>query len=138
MNTLKQSSLFALLTTMLLSVSACSDKVGTDRVGQNIDKSTEAGKEKLAESSDAIRHEATKADTTFTFDDMVLAAKVRNELVKDPALNTSDIYVDSRDGAVVLSGAVNKPEDAIRAIQIARSVDDVKSVDSKLSVRSNG
>jgi osmotically-inducible protein OsmY len=46
--------------------------------------------------------------------------------------------VDNHDGAVVLSGAVDKPEDAIRAVQIAPSVDDVKSVDSKLSVRSNG
>jgi hyperosmotically inducible protein len=136
MNTLKQSSLFALLATMLLSVSACSDDIDADKVGQNINKSTEAGTEKLGESSDAIRHEATKADTTFN--DMVLAAKVRNEILKDPALKTSDINVASQDGAVVLSGAVDKPEDAIRAAQIARSVDDVKSVDSKLSVRSNG
>jgi osmotically-inducible protein OsmY len=135
MNPLTQSSMFALLTTMLLSVSACSDN-SANKVGQNIDKATEAGKEKLAESSDAIRHEATKADTTFN--DMVLAAKVRNEIFKDPALKTSDINVDSQDGAVVLSGAVSKPEDAIRAVQIARSVDDVKSVDSKLLVHSNG
>lgn len=135
MNTLKQPFLLALLTTILLSVSACSDD-GADKVGQNIDKVTEAGKEKLTESSDAIRHEATKADTTFN--DMVLAAKVRNEIFKDPALKTSDINVDSQDGTVVLSGAVDKPEDAIRAVQIARSVDDVKSVDSKLLVHSNG
>jgi len=44
MNTLQQSSLFALLATILLSVSACSDKVGADKVGHNIDKSTESGK----------------------------------------------------------------------------------------------
>ena len=130
MNTLKRFSVFPLLATMLLGVSACSDNA-TDKVGQNIDKATEAGKEKLAESSDAIRHEANKAGTTVN--DMVLAAKVKNEISK-----TSDIHVDSQDGTVVLSGAVNKPEDAIRAVQIARSVDDVKSVDSKLLVLSNG
>ena len=135
MNPLKRSSVFPLLTTMLLAVSACSDN-GTDKVGQSIDKATEAGKEKLAESSDAIRHETNKANTAVN--DMVLAAKVKNEILKDPRLKTSDIHVDSQDGTVVLSGAVNKPEDAIRAVQIARSVDDVKSVDSKLLVRSNG
>jgi hyperosmotically inducible periplasmic protein len=135
MNTLKRSSVFPLLTTMLLGVSACSDN-GTDNVGQNIDKATEAGQEKLAESSDAIGHEANKANTTFN--DMVLAAKVKNEILKDLALKASDIHVDSQDGSVVLSGAVNKPEDAIRAVQIARGVDEVKSVDSKLLVRSNG
>jgi osmotically-inducible protein OsmY len=136
MNIVKQSFVLALLTAMLVGVCGCSDKVDADKVGQNIDQATEAGKEKLAESSDAIRHEATKADANFN--DLVLAARVRNEILKDPALKTSDIYVDSQDGAVVLSGAVGKPEDVIRAVQIARSVDDVRSVDSKLSVRSNG
>jgi len=135
MITVKQSSMLALFTAMLVCISACSDN-DADNVGQSIDKAAEAGKEKLAESSDAIRQEATKADATFN--DMVLAAKVKNEILKDSALKTSDISVDSQDGAVVLSGAVDKPEDAIRAVQIARRVDDVKSVDSKLSVRSNG
>ena len=131
MNMLNQSFPFALLTTILLSISACSDD-GADKVGKGIS----AEREKLAESSDATRHEATKADAAVN--DVVLAAKVRDELVKDPALKTSDIYVDSRDGAVVLSGAVDKPEDVIRAVKIARNVDDVKAVDSKLSVRSKG
>jgi hyperosmotically inducible periplasmic protein len=126
---------FPLLTTLLLGVSACSDNA-TDKVGQNIDNATEAGKETLAQSSDAIRHEANKANASIN--DMVLAAKVKNEILKDSALKTSDMSVDSQDGTVVLSGAVNKPEDAIRAVQIARRVDDVKSVDSKLLVRSNG
>jgi hyperosmotically inducible protein len=135
MNALKQSFKLTLLTAILLGVSACSDNGGADKVGQD-NKSTQAEKEKLAESSGAIPHEATKGDITFK--DMVLAAKVRNEILKDPLLKTSDIYVDSQDGAVVLSGVVDKPEDAIRAVQIARTVDDVKSVDSKLSVLSNG
>ena len=135
MNTVKQSSMLVLFTAMLMGISACSDN-GTGKVGQNIDKATEAGNEKLADSSNAIQHQATRLDNTFN--DMVLAAKVRNEILKDSALKASDINVDSQDGAVVLSGAVEKPEDAIRAVRIARSIDDVKSVDSKLSVRSNG
>ena len=46
--------------------------------------------------------------------------------------------MNAQDGTVVLSGIVNKQEDATRAIQIAQHVGDVKSVESKLSVRSNG
>jgi hyperosmotically inducible protein len=134
MNTPKRFTLFAFLTTMLLSISACSDKVDPDKVGGNIDQATEAGKEKLAESSDAIR----QREADLTFNDLVLAAKVKNEIFKDAALKTSDINVDTHNGAVVLSGTVHKPEDAIRAVQIAQGVDDVKSVDNKLSVLSNG
>ena len=40
-------------------------------------------------------------------------------------LKTLDINVDSQDGAVVLSGTVDNKADAIRAVQIARSVEDV-------------
>jgi osmotically-inducible protein OsmY len=134
MNTLKRFALFAFLTTMLLSISACSDNVDADKVGGNIDQVPGAGKEKLAESSDAIR----QREADITFNDLVLAAKVKNEIFKDPALKTSDINVDTHNGTVVLSGTVHKPEDAIRAVQIARSVDDVTSVDNKLSVLSNG
>ena len=113
----------------------CSDNGSAEKVGQKIDKAAESAKEKLAESSDAIRHEAKTAEAAFN--DVALASKVKAEIRKDSALKTSEISVDSQNGVVVLSGVVEKPEDAIRAVQIARAVDDVRSVESKLSVRSN-
>ena len=136
MNALKQSSLLAVLTMMFLGVSACSDKVGADKLGENVDKSAEAGREQPATSTDTRRNETGKADAAFN--DMTLAARVKAEILKDASLRTSEIYVNAQDGTVVLSGIVNKQEDATRAIQIAQHVGDVKSVESKLSVRSNG
>jgi len=38
---------------------------------------------------------------------------------------------------VILSGVVDKPQDAERAVQIARAITDVKSVENKLAVRSS-
>lgn len=134
MNTLKQLS-WSLPAAMLLALCACSDNGNGEKVGQKIDKAAESAKEKLAESSDAIRHEAKTAQGAFN--DVALASKVKAEIRKDSALKTSDISVDSQNGVVVLSGMVEKPEDAIRAVQIARAVDEVKSVENKLSVRSN-
>jgi hyperosmotically inducible protein len=136
MNKVKQSSMLALFTAMLVGVCACSDNGGDGKVGQDIDKATRAAKEKLAPSSDASRNEAAKTDAAFN--DLALAAKVKAEILKDASLRTSDIYVNAQDGTVVLSGSVNEQEDATRAIQIAQRVGDVKSVESKLSVRSNG
>jgi osmotically-inducible protein OsmY len=130
MNALKKSSLFGLLIAMLLSVSACSDKVR-----KNIDEASEAEREKLAESSDPNREEATN---DATFNDMLLAAKGRNEIFKDPALKASDIDVHSKDGGRGVERNGDLAEDVMRAVQIARSIDDVKEVDNKLSVRSNG
>jgi hyperosmotically inducible periplasmic protein len=121
---------------MLFGLCACSDNGSAEKVGQKIDKATESAKEKLSESTDALRREAAQADAAF--DDLALAAKVKAEIRKDSALRASDISVDSRAGTVVLSGTVDKPEDATRAVQIARGVEDVKSVQNKLSVRSSG
>ena len=111
--------------TMLLATGACSDNGSAEKVGQKIDKATETAKETLAKSDAAIG-------------DAALAERVKTELRKDSALNTADISVDSRDGAVVLSGTVEKPEEIIRAVQIARTVDDVKSVENRLTVRPKG
>jgi hyperosmotically inducible periplasmic protein len=133
MHTLRQFS-WSLLAATLLALSACSDN-SAEKVGQKIDKAAESAKEKLAESSDAIRDDAKAAKGNFN--DVALASKVKAEIRKDSALKTSDITVDSQDGVVVLSGVVEKPEDAIRAVQIARAVGDVRSVESKLSVRSS-
>jgi hyperosmotically inducible protein len=134
MNTVKQFS-WSLPAAMLLALCACSDNGNGEKVGQKIDKAAESAKEKLAESSDAIRNEAKTAESAFN--DVALASKVKAEIRKDAALKASDISVDSQNGVVVLSGMVEKPEDAIRAVQIARAVDEVKSVESKLSVRSS-
>ncbi len=133
MNTSRQFS-WSLPAAMLLTLCACSDNSG-EKVGQKVDKAAESAKEKLTESSDAIRRQAKSAEAAFN--DVALASKVKAEIRKDSALKTSDISVDSQDGVVVLSGVVEKPEDAIRAVQIARAVDDVRSVESKLSVRSS-
>ena len=134
MHTLKQLS-WSLPVAILLALSGCSDNGSAEKVGQKIDKAAESAKEKLANSSDTIRQEAKTAEAAFN--DVALAAKVKAQIHKDSALKKSDISVDSQDGVVVLSGVVDKPEDAIRAVQIARAVDDVRSVESKLSVRSN-
>jgi hyperosmotically inducible protein len=134
MHTLKQLS-WSLPAAILLALSGCSDNGSAEKVGQKIDKAAESAKEKLADSSDAIRQEARTAEAAFN--DVALAAKVKAEIHKDLALKKSEISVDSQDGVVVLSGVVNKPEDAIRAVQIARAVDDVRSVENKLSVRSS-
>jgi hyperosmotically inducible protein len=125
----------ACIAAVLLGLCACSDNGSADKVGQKIDKAAGTAKEKLAESSDALRRDAEKADATLN--DVALAAKVKAEIRKDSMLKMSDISVDSHSGTVVLSGTVDKPEDALRAVQIAQQVEDVKSVENKLSVRSS-
>lgn len=136
MNTLKQSSMLVLFAAMLVGVSACSDSGGAGKVGQSGDKATRAAEEQPTPASDANQDETAKRDAAF--DDMVLAGKVKAEILKDASLRTSDIYVDAQGGTVVLTGTVDKLEDASRATQIAQRIGDVKSVENKLSIRDHG
>jgi len=107
---------------MLLGIGACSDNGSSDKAGQKVDKVTEVPQQEVAKTDAAIG-------------DTALSEKVKAELRKDSALKTADVSVDSRDGAVVLTGIVENPEDIIRAVKLARTVDNVKSVENRLTVR---
>jgi hyperosmotically inducible protein len=127
---LQHTPSLVLLGALALGASACSDNNGpAEKLGQKIDRGTESAKEKIGQSADA--------GLTSTRD-AVIKAKIRAKIVDDPALKISTINVDAKDGVVVLTGKVNKPEDAMRAEQLAQSVDSVKSVENHIIVASKG
>ena len=68
-------------------------------------------------------------------DDGVVTAKVKAALVADPVTKAHQINVETRDGAVQLSGFVNNSEAKSTAEELARSVDNVKSVDNEIDVK---
>ena len=127
---LQHTPALVLLAALALGASGCSDDNGSaEKVGQKTDRGTEPAKEQIGQSADAAR---------TAFPDAVIAAKVRTKIVNDPALKISTINVNAKDGVVVLTGRVNKPEEATRAEQLAQSVDSVKSVENHIVVASNG
>jgi osmotically-inducible protein OsmY len=69
-------------------------------------------------------------------DDSVITAKVKSALVADETTKASQINVETFQGKVQLSGFVDNSEARSRAIQVARNVDGVKSVDNALELRS--
>ncbi len=68
-------------------------------------------------------------------DDKVITAKVKAALVEDPGVKALQIKVETYQGIVQLSGFVDKPEQVIRANDIAKGVEGVKSVKNDLIVR---
>ena len=67
--------------------------------------------------------------------DAAITAQIKWKLAKDKLVQASDIDVDTKDRHVVLTGTVNSKQEKERAIQLARSVNDVVSVRSDLQVR---
>ena len=68
-------------------------------------------------------------------DDSAITAKVKAALAGDPRTKAHQVNVETREGKVQLSGFVDSSEAKSTAEELARSVDNVKSVDNELDVK---
>lgn len=68
-------------------------------------------------------------------DDGIVTAKVKSALLSDPGVKSADIAVTTRKGEVQLSGFVDNRGQIDRAIDVARTVEGVRTVVSEMSVK---
>jgi hyperosmotically inducible periplasmic protein len=68
-------------------------------------------------------------------DDAALTASVKSKLVADSTVPGTAINVDTKDGVVTLTGAVDSDAQKTKATQIARGVEGVKSVTDNITVK---
>lgn len=69
-------------------------------------------------------------------DDSAITAKVKAKFVEDPVVSAMRLSVETLNGVVQVSGFAKSAEEERRALQLARSVDGVKSVRDGIEVRS--
>lgn len=67
-------------------------------------------------------------------DDAAIVTKIKSKLVADDDIKAFKVDVDCYEGLVTLNGTVKNGAQASRAIEIARSVDGVKSVKNNLKI----
>jgi osmotically-inducible protein OsmY len=77
----------------------------------------------------------TKEGTGEYVDDAVITAKVKASIFNEPTLKASEINVETFKGDVQLSGFVAQPQDAQKAVGIARGVKGVVSVKNDVRVK---
>ena len=68
-------------------------------------------------------------------DDAAITTKVKAALAGDPRTKAHQVNVETREGAVQLSGFVDTSEAKSTAEELARNVDNVKSVDNEIDVK---
>src|SRR4051812_36044239 len=79
---------------------------------------------------------AAPATTLGTeIDDTVVTARVKAALLADPAVKSYGFKVETRKGEVQLSGFVHEQAHIDRAVEVARSVPGVKTVDNRVSLK---
>lgn len=85
--------------------------------------------------SDKLNIRADKKITVKDYaDDAVITAGIRAKLLTADNMPLTGISVETVDGIVQLSGSVKTPDQVLRAEQIAKQVDGVKTVKNDLSV----
>lgn len=98
------------------------------------DRTAERAGEKIDQAAAEIKEKA--GQTGNKIEDAAITAKVKMALVGEPGLKALKIDVDTANGVVTLTGAVDTPQSLDRATQVAQAVDGVKSVDNRLNVKS--
>jgi osmotically-inducible protein OsmY len=93
------------------------------------EKAREAGAaigERVAEGA----NEAQKALANTT-----LTGKIKSKMALDDTIKASGIHVETRDGAVTLTGTVGSDAERRRAVQLAKETKGVTSVTDRLTIR---
>ncbi|PWF54791.1 BON domain-containing protein [Massilia glaciei] len=68
-------------------------------------------------------------------EDTAISARVKTALAADPDVNAFDVQVETFRGTVLLSGFVDSPENAMRAVQAARQVEGVQEIKSAIVIK---
>lgn len=104
-----------------------------ETAGIKPDGTAERAGEKRDQAVANIKQKAERAGDKL--DDAAKSAKVKAALIGEPGLR-AQIKVDTANGVVTLTGAVDTPQSLDRATQLAQAVQGVKSVDNCLNVKS--
>jgi hyperosmotically inducible protein len=79
--------------------------------------------------------DGTRRSVGQTVNDQVLETRVKSALIDSDSVKARNIEVEVRNGVVSLSGTVDSKSEASTAASVARNVEGVKSVDSKLTAQ---
>jgi len=78
---------------------------------------------------------ATQEGTGEYIDDSVITTKVKHAILHEPGLKSTEINVETFKGVVQMSGFVSSQANVDRAVEIARDVGGVKSVENNMRVK---
>ena len=122
------------LSLVLVLSAACASARKTGSTAK--DATVAAGKEVGDKSEDAAQKTAEAAKTVGKkTDDATTTSAIKMKFAADKTVDALDINVDTKDGNVTLTGTVNSKAEADKAVALARTVEGVKRVTPRLTVK---
>ncbi|ELM3724353.1 BON domain-containing protein [Edwardsiella piscicida] len=89
----------------------------------------------LAASLAGCAGSTTQESTGNYIDDTVVTTKVKSALLNAKSIKSTEISVETYKGRVQLSGFVSSRTDAQRAVEVARGVKGVRSVENDMRIK---
>lgn len=126
-----------------LGLAGCQQQGPAEKAGKKIDRAAESAQQKIENATETAETKIEgakesvidKAVTAGAYiDDSVITTKVKTAILNDPLLNASHIEVTTVKAVVKLSGTVDSEPSISRAIEVAKSQENVLSVESSLVV----
>ena len=108
-----------------LTFSGCDQQGSAEKAGRQMDEAGKAVGEKVEKAGEYL-------------DDAAITAKIKGDILNDPLLKVLQINVTTTNGIVTLGGVVDSKQSVDRAVEIARGVKEVKSVENGLVVKGAG
>ena len=115
-----------------INESTDASKEALEKAGKKLDQATEKAGEKIEGAKESVIDKTQTAGEYI--DDSVITMKVKTAILNDPLLNASHIEVTTVNGVVKLSGTVDSEQSIGRAMEVASSQKNVKSVQTDLIV----
>ncbi|MGH8536470.1 MAG: BON domain-containing protein [Gammaproteobacteria bacterium] len=121
---------------VVLTFTGCEQQGPAEKAGRQMDEAAQQATEKAKEAGEAVGEKVEKAGEYL--DDAAITAKIKADILSDPLLKVLEINVITTNGNVTLSGVVDSKESIDRALEIARRVKEVQSVDNSMVVKGAG
>lgn len=149
---MKLSGTLKLISISILAISglaACDNRGPSESAGQRMDRTantdsstdqsgqSQAGQNQAEQTvdnvGDTMERQGQRAGQAL--DDATITARVKAALFAEPSLKALQINVDTAQGVVSLSGSVDSLQESNRAKELASSVEGVKIVENRLSLK---
>jgi len=114
----------------LFGLAGCQSEGPAETPTQRAERAAESSSQSIERAGEALANSAERAGEYM--DDATITARIKAEILRDPLLKVSQIEVTTTNNVVRLSGTVDSQQSIERALEIARSIKDVKSVENAL------
>lgn len=112
-------------------------RIATSDAAERTENAAERAADKTRDvaSTAAVKTERAAERTGKAIADATVTTKVKGVLLKEEALKSLAIHVKTDRGVVMLSGFVDSKQEADRAVEVAKTVEGVKKVESAIKVK---